>query len=290
MEELIHDKHLYFFEKFIRNEMSEDEKLAFENRLKTDEPFHKDFDLYISNRNVILEQELAEYNKPIIPIKTNGYRWLYVIVSLLCLVLIIDYYANKKYEESINPQSSVIDKINIFKKLNDKINSYNKNAESSSVEPEENTSQSPKTYIRKSSEDTISFEKTGEINEDIEEANADVMLFDTLLTVIDFEAFKEKQKKLLLDTDSLITDSMSSAIALRSMIKNPVKAKQQQVYVEYWQSPEDYAGYTFNGKKLILFGHQKPDNIFILKRINQIILHLSDNEILLLSDNNFHNY
>ena len=290
MEELIHDKHLYFFEKFIRNEMSEDEKLAFENRLKTDEPFHKDFDLYISNRNVILEQELAEYNKPIIPIKTNGYRWLYVIVSLLCLVLIIDYYANKKYEESINPQSSVIDKINIFKKLNDKINSYNKNAESSSVESEENTSQSPKTYIRKSSEDTISFEKTGEISEDIEEANADVMLFDTLLTVIDFEAFKEKQKKLLLDTDSLITDSMSSAIALRSMIKNPVEAKQQQVYVEYWQSPEDYAGYTFNGKKLILFGHQKPDNIFILKRINQIILHLSDNEILLLSDNNFHNY
>jgi hypothetical protein len=290
MEELIHDKHLYFFEKFIRNEMSEDEKLAFENRLKTDEPFHKDFDLYISNRNVILEQELAEYNKPIIPIKTNGYRWLYVIVSLLCLVLIIDYYANKKYEESINPQSSVIDKINIFKKLNDKINSYNKNAESSSVEPEENTSQSPKIYIRKSSEDTISFEKTGEISEDIEEANADVMLFDTLLTVIDFEAFKEKQKKLLLDTDSLITDSMSSAIALRSMIKNPVKAKQHQVYVEYWQSPEDYAGYTFNGKKLILFGHQKPDNIFILKRINQIILHLSDNEILLLSDNNFHNY
>jgi hypothetical protein len=290
MEELIHDKHLYFFEKFIRNEMSEDEKLAFENRLKTDEPFHKDFDLYISNRNVILEQELAEYNKPIIPIKTNGYRWLYVIVSLLCLVLIIDYYANKKYEESINPQSSVIDKINIFKKLNDKINSYNKNAESSSVEPEENISQSPKNYIRKSSEDTISFEKTGEISEDIEEANADVMLFDTLLTVIDFEAFKEKQKKLLLDTDSLITDSMSSAIALRSMIKNPVKAKQQQVYVEYWQSPEDYAGYTFNGKKLILFGHQKPDNIFILKRINQIILHLSDNEILLLSDNNFHNY
>jgi len=206
------------------------------------------------------------------------------------LVLIIDYYANKKYEESINPQSSVIDKINIFKKLNDKINSYNKNAESSSVEPEENTPQSPKNYIRKSSEDTISFEKTGEISEDIEEANADVMLFDTLLTVIDFEAFKEKQKKLLLDTDSLITDSMSSAIALRSMIKNPVKAKQQQVYVEYWQSPEDYAGYTFNGKKLILFGHQKPDNIFILKRINQIILHLSDNEILLLSDNNFHNY
>ena len=184
----------------------------------------------------------------------------------------------------------MIDKINIFKKLNDKINSYNKNAESSSVESEENTSQSPKTYIRKSSEDTISFVKTGEISEDIEEANADVMLFDTLLTVIDFEAFKEKQKKLLLDTDSLITDSMSSAIALRSMIKNPVKAKQQQVYVEYWQSPEDYAGYTFNGKKLILFGHQKPDNIFILKRINQIILHLSDNEILLLSDNNFHNY
>jgi hypothetical protein len=290
MEELIHDKHLYFFEKFIRNEMSEDEKLAFENRLKTDEPFHKDFDLYISNRNVILEQELAEYNKPIIPIKTNGYRWLYVIVSLLCLVLIIDYYANKKYEESINPQSSVIDKINIFKKLNDKINSYNKNAEPASIESDENTAQSPKNISLKSSKDTLSFEKTGEISEDIEEANADVMLFDTLLTVIDFEAFKEKQKNLLLDTDSLITDSMSSAIALRSMIKNPVKAKQQQVYVEYWQSPEDYAGYTFNGKKLILFGHQKPDNIFILKRINQIILHLSDNEILLLSDNNFHNY
>ena len=290
MEELIHDKHLYFFEKFIRNEMSEDEKLAFENRLKTDEPFQKDFDQYINNRKLILEQELAEYDRPIIPQKTNGYRWLYVIVSILCLVLIVDYYTNKKYEESINPQSSVIDKINIFKKLNDKINSYNKNLESASIESDENIVQSPKNNNRKVSADTLSLIKTGEIGEDIEEANADVMLFDTLLTVIDFEAFKEKQKNLLLDTDSLITDSMSSAIALRSMIKNPIKAKQQQVYVEFWQSPEDYAGYTFNGKKLILFGHQKPDNIFLLKRINQIILHLSDNEILLLSDSNFHNY
>lgn len=290
MEELIHDKHLYFFEKFIRNEMSEDEKLAFENRLKTDEPFQKDFELYISNRNLILEQELAEYDKPIIPQKTNGYRWLYVIVSLLCLVLIVDYYANKKYEESINPESSVIDKINIFKKLNDKINSYNKNPESASSESEEKVVRTTKNSNQKDIPDTLSKIKTGTVSEDIEEANADVMLFDTLLTVIDFEAFKEKQKNLLLDTDSLITDSMSSAIALRSMIKNPVKAKQQQVYVEFWQSPEDYAGYTFNGKKLILFGHQKPDNIFLLKRINQIILHLSDNEILLLSDNNFHNY
>ena len=290
MEELIHDKHLYFFEKFIRNEMSEDEKLAFENRLTSDEPFQKDFELYISNRNVILKQELAEYSKPIIPPKTNGYRWLYVIVSILCLVLIIDYYANKKFEESLTRQSSVIDKINIFKKLNDKINSYNKNAESVSTESEEKVTNPSKIINHKEVADTISYIKNGVISEDIEEANADVMLFDTLLTVIDFEAFKEKQKNLLLDTDSLITDSMSSAIALRSMIKNPVKAKQQKVYVEYWQSPEDYAGYTFNGKKLILFGHQKPDNIFLLKRINQIILHLSDNEILLLSDNNFHNY
>ena len=290
MEELIHDKHLYFFEKFIRNEMTEDEKLAFENRLTSDEPFQKDFELYISNRNVILKQELAEYSKPIIPQKTNGYRWLYVIVSILCLVLIIDYYANKKYEESINPQSSVIDRINIFKKLNDKINSYSKTADASPVEIEDKLVTQSKNDSRKLSNDTTTSIVKGEISEDIEEANADVMLFDTLLTVIDFEAFKEKQKNLLLDTDSLITDSMSSAIALRSMIKNPVKAKQQQVYVEFWQSPEDYAGYTFNGKKLILFGQHEPDNIFLLKRINQIILHLSDNEILLLSDNNFHNY
>jgi len=290
MEELIHDKHLYFFEKFIRNEMNEDEKLAFENRLKIDVPFQNDFELYISNRKVILEQELAEYNKPIIPKKSNGYRWLYVIVSILCLVLIIDYYTNKKYEESISQKSSVIDKINIFKKLNDKINSYNKNADATPEESEDKVSSISKTSVHKTIPDTITTNKIKEISEDIEEANADVMLFDTLLTVIDFEAFKEKQKNLLLDTDSLITDSMSSAIALRTIIKNPAKAKQQQVYLEFWQSPEDYAGYTFNGKKLILFGHQKPDNIFLLKRTNQIILHLSDNEILLLSDNNFHNY
>lgn len=290
MEELIHDKHLYFFEKFIRNEMNEDEKLAFENRLKIDVPFQNDFELYISNRKVILEQELAEYNKPIIPKKSNGYRWLYVIVSILCLVLIIDYYTNKKYEESISQKSSVIDKINIFKKLNDKINSYNKNADATPDESEDKVSPISKTSVHKTITDTITTNKLGEISEDIEEANADVMLFDTLLTVIEFDAFKEKQKNLLLDTDSLITDSMSSAIALRTIIKNPAKAKQQQVYLEFWQSPEDYAGYTFNGKKLILFGHQKPNNIFLLKRTNQIILHLSDNEILLLSDNNFHNY
>ncbi len=287
MKEHIHDKHLYFFEKFIRNEMNADEKFAFENRLLSDNLFKQDFNKYIANRNIILQQELDEYNEPIIPQNANKYSWLYIIISILCLVFVIDFYVNKKYEESIAHKPSVIDKINIFKHINDKINSYNKNDNAPIIITEEKDTLITKT--NKITKDTV-VNNLKIDGEDIEEANTDVMLFDTLLSVVDFDAFKEKQKNILFASDSLLNDSASSELALRSIIKNNIKAKQQQIYVEYWQSPQDYSGYRFNGKKLILFGQQKPDNIYLLKHLNQIILYLSFNEILLISDNSFHNY
>ncbi len=114
-----HDKHQYFFEKFLRNEMHEEELESFKAKLAANEKFKNDFDFYVSNRKTILEEELAEYDEAEILLhKPQKWGWFYAILSVLCLVLLVDYYISSSYDETIaasQRRKPLIERINFFK-------------------------------------------------------------------------------------------------------------------------------------------------------------------------------
>jgi hypothetical protein len=112
-----HDKHQYYFEKYLRNEMKGEELQFFEVKLKTDEGLRNSFDFYLTNRKEIVAEELAEYDEPeLMKRKPQKWGWLLAVFSALALVLIVDFYLVNFYEEhQAMERKPLIEKINVFK-------------------------------------------------------------------------------------------------------------------------------------------------------------------------------
>ncbi|MFA9212829.1 MAG: hypothetical protein ACEQSR_03175 [Candidatus Methylacidiphilales bacterium] len=301
-----HDKHTYYFEKYLRKEMSRIERDAFEKKLNADEAFKADFDKYALNHDSILKEELEEYyNEEIIPTKPKNYSWLLVLFSVLGLVLLIDYYANQKYANELKQNQTykeeIVDRFNNafvepFKKI-----SFKKGIKSLDTVYEQLTfsadSQDDKDSLPENQNKIDSSLIEGKIidqfqqlmrEKNIESNVKDIFLTDSLMVVIDLEKFKEKFKVITNSTDSALSDSLTTRLSLQSLTKQNNANK--PLFVEFWQSLVGFNGYQFTGKKLVLYGVWKPYDIFILKQNNLFILHSKLGETPLQADNQLHKF
>src|SRR5205814_536649 len=101
----------------LRQEMTGEERELFEEKLSADTEFKADFDFYRAHRQEILAQELAEYDESFIP-KKHNISWLYLIISVLGLVLVADYYFSESYDSHAHReqrQKSLIERLSFFK-------------------------------------------------------------------------------------------------------------------------------------------------------------------------------
>ena len=302
---MLHDKHTYYFEKYLRNEMSREEKKAFEKKLYADIDFKNDFDKYAANHDAILKQELEEYyNEEIIPNKPKNYTWIWVMISIFGIVLIIDYYANIKYiekqKENQTYKEVLVDRftnafIDPIKKISAKI-TQNKvlidttistiSADESYYEIDSiNNAKIDSSLIENKIQNQFQQYLNGK---NIDENVKDVFLNDSLIWVYELEKFKDKYNSINHSTDSTLTDSMVTKLTLQSLSK--LNQINKPLFVEFWFSVIGFNGYQFNGKKLILYGINKPFDVFILKRNNSFILHSTWGETALQADNQLHKF
>lgn len=292
----IHDKHSYFFEKYLRKEMDAEETAAFEEKLNNDAAFKADFDQYCSHHEEILKQELNEYKEEFIPDKPEKRTrsWILIALSLLAIILLFDYYLNKRYKEE-HSDKPLQEKV--FNRINDVLIKPLKFKRDSAKTKESGRKETTATKPERPKEDTLKNVVTGDstlfelAEKQMDELSSDpryglnvkdVLLLDTMLNVLEWDKFKSV--KVL--NDSLAIDSctaqgkMSNKTAERSIIKT--------VYVEIWRSAIGYKGYKFNGKKLLLFGLTKPFDIVLLRQGERVVLRIQMDEIALENDNEFH--
>jgi len=301
-----HDKHTYYFEKYLRKEMSREEKEAFELKLNNDIDFKTDFDKYALNHEKIKKAELAEYyDKEIIPDKPKNYAWVWVLFSVLGLVLIIDYYANQKYnkEQKANQtyKEAFVSRfksafVEPFKKITFKDKSKDTNYQQTTISDDE---KGGNIYDENTDSSNIELIDSGIIEGKIIQQyqqlmnekkeylnNKDIFLNDSLILVIKLEKFKEKYRLIKSSTDSILDDSIVTKLAFQSLVKQ--NGNMKPLFVEFWQSLIGFSGYQFTGKKLIIYGIQKPFDIFILKQNSNFILHTKWGEAALEPDNLLH--
>ncbi len=300
-----HDKHTYYFEKYLRKEMSRNERDAFEKKLNSDESFKADFEKYALNHDSILKEELEEYyNEEIIPDKPKNYSWFLVLVSVLGLALLIDFYANQKYAEAQKQNQTYKEEIVTrfknafvepfkkisFKKSAKQLDTIYKQLTFSSDEVEENDTTALQTPIDSSLIEEKIIDQFQQLMRDknLESNVKDVFLDDSLMTVVDLEKFKEKFKVITNSTDSAFSDSLVTRLTLQALIKQNNANK--PLFVEFWQSLVGFSGYQFTGKKLVLYGIRKPFDIFILKQNNLFVLHSKWGETALQADNQLHKF
>lgn len=287
-----HDKHLYFFEKHLRGEMKGEELASFEKKLAENEKFKSDFDYYQSNRNEIVEEELAEYDTPeLLKEKPQKWGWVLAIISLLCLVLIIDYYFSASYSgdlSSANSRKPFIEKINIFKHSP-------KHKESGFGQKDISEIALSELSPPMSAEDTLQYNlQTDADFVQYVEANGtaiqgDYFISDSVYKVLTHAAVLDRTNLLRLQTDSLLDDSSLHLAAVKSFQKTLAQI-QGSLLVEYWGSPIHFRGYFFDGKKLLIYGFESNILVFLIfnEQNNSYHILLRNKEFHLFADSQLH--
>ncbi len=287
-----HDKHQYFFEKFLRNEMKPEEANLFKERLDKDISFKEDFEFYFRNRESIIQEELAEYDEPELLIKKpERWGWLYAVLSVLCIVLIVDYFLNVRYAAQLSsekPRTPLIERINIFK------------SKKPTIANPSSATQAPIKELEKQIGDTLSGlgsasaargegNYRGLLKDDQDAIPGDFFVSDSLFGVIEKEDIDVKLGKLRIQTDSLFSDSVLEVLAIKEILKAEPALK-RQLLIEYWDSELHFRGYIFDGKKLLLYDMDKLPGLVLTYDGRNKVYHLYVNfrEYHLFNDGNLH--
>lgn len=285
----MHLRHYYYFEKYLRNEMQAGERVLFEDRLQTDTEFAEDFAEYKEHRQEIVQQELAEYEEPILEDKSSNFgKWIILSITILSIVLLIDFIIHRPYSKTSPTEDiahySFFDRFNLFKKLNNKLNH-------SSSNPISNKENGKDELIDSNHIALNLFDSTTQIidTSDLEYlVSSDVKLADTSIFIVDMEDFKEKHLVANLNRDSsMLGDSIHKFTIAKKSDKSKLK---KEVKVEFWNSPAKYKGYRFSGKELVVFGINKPEELYLIKNQETYILHIESEDKVVLKDNYFHEW
>jgi hypothetical protein len=254
-----HDKHQSFFEKFLRNEMKPEEAKLFKLRLENDLAFREDFEFYFRNRQTILEDGLAEYDEPELLIKKpERWGWLYAAISILCIVLIVDYFLSVKYNQKLNSskqRTTLIERFNIFKGKRP-IHTPNNSVLTINRDSIILANKTVKTNLDNKLNPSVEGEMIPYLEDDHDAIKGDYFVSDTLFGVIEKEEVDSKLGKLRVQTDSLFVDSLLEVLAIKEILKSEIPLK-RQLLVEFWDSELHFRGYIFDGKKLLLYDLDK---------------------------------
>jgi hypothetical protein len=282
-----HEKHQYFYEKYLRDEMLENERHDFEEKLSSDESFRRSFHHYKHHRKQyltdLLQNDIIEAKK-----RWSLNSWLYLLISITGIALATNYYLFKDNEvqttnQHKNKSWNIFNRIPFLSNRND----VQKAQPAFKHETEHNNNELTTDSIELSENDDLSESSTSIDNNGF--AN-DIMELDSFVITYDKGYFDQRYKTIKSETDSIIVDSMMEILAAKSAGRNTQQSKPFMVYVEFWRSPINFRGYKFNGKKLVVYGILSPYEIYLLRNGDEYILRITHNDIDLIRDNNFHKF
>jgi len=303
-----HDKHQYFFEKYLRGDMPAEEKQAFEMRLQTDKSLYNAFEYYKQNREEILKEELKEYNEPILnaPKKPEKWGWLYLIISIFGLVLVVDYFIAISYNPSKNrtKRKALIERINVFKSEPKaqvvKLNELKKEQgeEILKIKTDEETYEAELDELQHEKDSTTmlldnidkQFESYLKVTSN-NQMEGDYLLFDSIFTVVDEVKLKNRINTLNQNTDSLLADSVIYFLSLKAILRRPDKDT-KLVFAEFWHSPVNFKGYRFSGKKIQIYGVPFSTLFYFTYNTtdDKYYLHNGTQRYEIVKDNFFHKF
>lgn len=277
---MAHEIHQYYFEKYLRNEMSIKDKLTFEEKLSVNSQIRSSFEHYKLNRQEYLSDYAVKQQRSASNRKLNS--WIYLLISTLGILLSINFYMDNqdlKQQRMTSSGESVpfYKRIPFFfgwrsehkksetdtSRLVIPLDSSSAFVDSSQVLPESNN---------------LAFDQ-------------DELLCDTNYRIFDKTIFDAQYASLLTGNDSLSNDSVLELMTIGTLTGETGETKSATLQVQFWRSPIDYSGYKFSGKRLIIYGFTPPFKLTLLKINSDIaIRHEEGNLYTLINDNNFHRF
>lgn len=275
-----HEIHQYFFERFLRDEMSTADKMAFEEKLSADPALRASFLHYKHNREKYLSDLVAVQRKKSQHRQLN--RWIYVLISCIGILISINFYLEKTDLRNRLQQANK-DSVPLFRRIPLLFSFPSETKPRASASNPSETNQTQKLFNK----DTL---LTGETKEDTISFDHDVLLLDTVIPAFTQMVFEKEYafaQKLL---DSTATDQMVEQLTVHNLLKSE-QAKKHVFEVEFWNSPIGYFGYKFNGKKLQVYGFDTTNRLTLIKTEHQLMLRRDEGNLYpLYNDDNFHKF
>ena len=278
-----HDIHQYYFEKYLRNEMTDEDRIAFEEKLSGDEEVRKAFEYYQRNRKKFIAN-LVKVSREREHLKLNS--WIYLLISISGIILAVNFYLDNKelrsYRLKGEPSLPFYKKIPFIfqstpKEEKPPVQSGQEKSEAVAAEDPLDTSNPASDFPVIAENDELNF-------------NSDELLLDTEIVAVDKTFYDTRFAAIKSATDSLITDSLTERLAFNSSLRNPSQSKPQTLSVEFWLSPINYRGYMLNGKKVRVYGVLPPFNIRLFSDNENVILQREEELIILSGDKEFHKF
>ncbi|MCU0441244.1 MAG: hypothetical protein MUE96_02510 [Bacteroidia bacterium] len=265
-----HDKHQYYFEKYLRKEMTPEESDAFNEKLSADASLRLAFEYYKLNREKLLSDLMAEHAALRKDNRLN--KLIFLLISLTGITLTFAYYLNKSSQPTngaAQPESKPFYTYIPF--INWK-------------QPTPNPS------ITKTDSTTVVVNKTDSLEtiepalEDDARPLNDVFLGDTLMYVYD----KQTIFSWLARLDSINTQmvQLTDTNWVKPFLPKP-KPKQPFYLVEFWQSPVGYKGYLVSENKIVVYGLDTPYKWTLYADTTLNVLY-DKGETNLIADKNYH--
>jgi hypothetical protein len=276
-----HDKHQYYFEKYLRNEMSYHERMAFDEKLAEDEALNQAFVFYRANREVMLKNLIEEHKLDRRDGRLN--KLIFLLISLTGIALTFNYYFYKAPAQRSGKQTP--------QKQREPLYTYipfvNWEKRSEKNQPKKDTATPPPAQVKtrqQPADDSIVVLEPS--TRDDERTANDVFLTDTFISVYEQAYIRSliASRKKAADHHHPADHHDQDSVATHKPAK---PEKHGQLFVEFWQSPVKYRGYLFNGKKLIIYGVRSPFEIYIYKHDDTFEMLYASEEIPLIPQPNF---
>lgn len=273
MPNFSHDSHQFYFERYLRNKLSGAEKLQLEERLANDTELREAFEHYKSNRKTFLKELISEHDKG--PKRSRLVNVFYLGITIIGISVALNYYLeNRTLKEEINRDKKLIKRlVSHIPFVGKKI--IKDSADFVVVEPEKNLK--PKTSTQSSSTKI----KT-------EQTTVDTLVFDTIVIPIRRSYFDERLNFYLTEIDSTLSSAEIQNLVIKNSTKYDIKHKTSPISVAVWSASTP--SYQFDGNNLKLNGISLPFKMLLVKDGGEITWLTPDKEIILIADNQTHNY
>lgn len=278
MENLHPETHQYYFERYLREKLSAEEKTEFELRLANDKELQLALETYKTNRKQFLKEIVLEQNNK--PVKTPIINFIYLTITIIGIVLTLNFY----FENKTLKEERKRDK-NLITRLIEYIPFIDKKA------PEEQGKNSSKASTKKGQvlnkdEQALNGTDEGLLDEEALIENPTLIL-DSVWVPVTRSYLNERLNYFLKEVDSTLTAQEILAMIYRNSAKGEHRFKNKPIGIKLWKTSENDS-YVYDGHLLNLYLNDVALPITIVNDEGELVWLGTNAETILIADNESH--
>lgn len=265
----------YYFERYLRNKLSTDEKADFEQRLTSDNELKQLLENYKLNRKQFLRDLLKENNGK----KTRGRiaPFIYLTITMAGIILATNFY----YENLLLKEERQRDK-NLITRLIEYIPFIGSKQTIDTI--------SKTTPHKPHATNNKPISNTKHVDSLATEQAEPLFIFDTVIVPISRTFFDEKLHYYRSTIDSTLAFDDIKKLIINTFNKIDIKHKSKPIKIEFWQTLNTANKYSYDGLTLVLHAPLPPDDLFFVTDESELVWLNNNNELILITDNQLHQY